>query len=233
MHLIELSAFLLLVLMLLCTFIGGLLEFAVKVTTSVLGVPNLSTHLVSLSLLFNRLGAAVVLLMVGYFLDTGLDSIKLIGSYVVFCFLLALIYFYAAFYVPRTFFILRGFIQKYYQINVNNAQEYQPRLNIYRPTLDVMIIFLLSIFGFLLPSVAASFFPNYRATLLQTGFVLNSVATLYSTFRIEKRLALIFNADDNIPKWDVYAAFLYSRGLGALLGSLFLFLYAFWIWFSP
>jgi len=116
---------------------------------------------------------------------------------------------------------------------VNNAQEYQPRLNIYRPTLDVMIIFLLSIFGFLLPSVAASFFPNYRATLLQTGFVLNSVATLYSTFRIEKRLALIFNADDNIPKWDVYAAFLYSRGLGALLGCLFLFLYAFWIWFSP
>lgn len=103
MHLIESSVFLLLVLMLLCTFIGGLLEFAVKVTTSVLGVPNLSTHLVSLSLLFNRLGAAVVLLMVGYFLDTGLDSIKLIGSYVVFCFLLALIYFYAAFYVPRTF----------------------------------------------------------------------------------------------------------------------------------
>jgi len=103
MHLIELSAFLLLVLMLLCTFIGGLLEFAVKVTTSVLGVPNLSTHLVSLSLLFNRLGAAVVLLMVGYFLDTGLDSIKLIGSYVVFCFLLALIYFMPPFMFQELF----------------------------------------------------------------------------------------------------------------------------------
>jgi len=48
-----------LVFLLLCAFVGDLLQYAVRIIVSILDKPNLSTHLVSLSMLLNRIGAAL------------------------------------------------------------------------------------------------------------------------------------------------------------------------------
>lgn len=219
---LETIAIFVLVAMLLFAFLGDLLQYAVRVIASVLDQPNLSTHLVSLSMLLNRFGAAIGLLLIGFFIDSGISVGKLVVTYSVFSAILGAVYLATARFTTFGLRIFRPFITYYYKIEIPDRQHANISIDYRNPKTDIGLIFMVALLGFLLPSVAAAAIPEYRATLLQTGFILNSFATLYSALKIEKGLALTLNTGTDTEKWGAYAQFMYARSIGSFLASAFL-----------
>jgi hypothetical protein len=205
--------------MLLFAFIGDLLQYAVRIIVSVLNQPNLSTHLVTLSMLINRFGAALGLLMIGFMIDTGITASKLSVIYGVFAIILAAFYWMTARYWALGPRFLTPFIVRYYRVAVNLPELKVDQVSCTKLSYDIAIIFSVALIGFLLPSILAAGFPDYRATLLQTGFILNSLATLYSALKIEKGLALTLHNGTNAEKWQAYCNFMQARAVGSILAA--------------
>ena len=208
-----------LILFLLLAFIGDLLQFAVRIIASIIEHPNLSTHLVSLSMLPNRVGAAGALLVIGYSVDKGLSQTSLIHIYIIFSILLGLTYLVAALFRHRLLGIFIPFINRYYGVQAGEIDQQASSTPWYHPKPDIALMFALAICGFLLPSVAAATFPDYRATLLQTGFILNSFVTLYFALKIEKELAITLNIGSQGDKWRSYNEFMVSRAIGCIISA--------------
>lgn len=214
---IELVLSLMLISMLLFAFIGDLLQYAVRIIVSLLNQPNLSTHLVTLTMLINRFGSAVGLLLIGFLIDSGITSSELSGIYAIFVLCLGGAYWFAAQFPELGIRLLAPFVMRYYKVVVNIPdikydQESRDKIN-----LDIAIIFNIALLGFLVPSIAAAIFPEYRATLLQTGFLINSFATLYSALKIEKRLVLVLNNGTEVDKLRVYRNFMRGRSVGSII----------------
>lgn len=206
-HLIEIT----LVFCLFLAFAGDILQSITRVSASVLRLPDLATHLATLSMLINRFGAAVALLLIGYSIDTEISPSKLIESYLITVLIVGMFYALAAMRGNWIMAATEKFIRFYYKVEPNVEQRCVSEHFSFKGRIDLLVIYILTITGFLLPSVAAAIFPAYRGTLLQTGFLLNSVATLYTALKIEKEIALSLVAHDDDHKWQALVLFLMSR----------------------
>lgn len=213
----------LLLIMLLFAFVGDLLQFAVRIIVSVLNQPNLSTHMVTLSMLINRFGAALGLLLIGVLIDTGTTIAKLSLIYTVLTISLSFIYLATAQYLQFITKFIVIFIVKYYKINIQ-VPQYDIKYNSdLKNNADISIIYCVALIAFLLPSILAAAIPEYRATLLQTGFILNTFATLYFALKIEKKIALILNNGTEQEKWEVCKTFMLARALGSVFAATIMF----------
>lgn len=214
----------LLVVFLLIAFIGDLVQFSLRIMVSIFKYSDLSTHLVSVSMLINRLGAAVSLLLIGLAIDIGFSYNELILLYGFFTLSLSFCY-YLAFLFPLVWIPIMQYILKtYYKKNVihdTHNSTFPTKLSLRK---DMSLVFLISIFGFLIPSVAASLYPDFRGSLLQSGFILNTVATVYTAMIIEKEIAIVLNDGLEFDKWLVLGELMKSRAVGALLSSAILFI---------
>lgn len=208
--------------LLLIAFLGDLLQFVVRIAASIYDQPNLSTHLVSLSMLINRVGAASGLLLIGFFIDYGTPPQLMIGVYCAFSIALSLLYFATGWYASNLVSILRPVVMWYYKIEIDTLEQANQHRRLRSPPNDIAFIFLVALLGFLLPSVAAAIFPDFRATLLQTGFMLNSVATLYSTLKVEKDMAVTLNCNDTQKKMGAFVEFMLARSIGSLSAAIVL-----------
>ena len=214
---IELVLSLMLISMLLFAFIGDLLQYAVRIIVSLLNQPNLSTHLVTLTMLINRFGSAVGLLLIGFLIDSGITSSELSGIYTIFVLCLGGAYWFTAQFPKLGLRLLAPFVVRYYKVAVNIPDiKYDQELRD-KISLDIAIVFNIALLGFLVPSITAAIFPEYRATLLQMGFLLNSFATLYSALKIEKRLVLVLNNGSEVDKLRVYRNFMRARAVGSII----------------
>lgn len=198
-------------------FLGDILQCVSRVSVSVLRVADLATHLTTLSMLVNRFGGAVALLLIGYSIDTGIAPKDLAVTYAITVLIVGACYVIAA---TRGRLILTGvdrFVRFYYRID--------PPVNVrtvgvgftYAGRSDLTIVYIVSLAGFLLPSVLAAIYPDYRGTLLQSGFLLNSIATLYTALKIEKEIALSLISSDDDLKWRSLVIFLISRAYACLI----------------
>jgi len=124
---------------------------------------------------------------------------------------------------------LTPFIRNYYKIELKEHAYLIDKIRGPHFQIDLALVFSLALFGFLLPSIMAATFPGYRATLLQTGFLLNSLATIYMTLRIERQLALTLSSNNEHKKWEAYRLFMTSRAVGATLTTLILITVTFWM----
>lgn len=212
-------AVLVLLLMLLFAFLGDLLQYAVRIVVSILDQPNLSTHLVSLSMLVNRFGAALGLLLIGYLIDTGISVRILAITYAVFTAILGLCYAGTARLPALGPKLLAPFIRHYYKLDVERRMPADVKPDSKHPQMDIALIFTVAVLGFLLPSLLAAAVPDYRATLLQSGFIVNSFATLYSALKIEKGLALTLHTGTETEKWIAYVNFMHARSIGSIVAS--------------
>lgn len=209
----------LLVLMLIFAFLGDLLQYAVRIISSAMNQPNLSTHLVTLTMLINRFGAALALLIIGFMIDIGVSIRDFLSIYILFVLILGISYLLKAKFPNFGLKLTIAFITRYYAINCGNALSYKAESQVSKVKPSIAIIFSISLLGFLLPSLLASAFPDYRATLLQSGFILNSIATLYSALKIEKNLTLTMNDGNNDDKWFAYCEFMKSRAIGCIIAA--------------
>lgn len=223
-HLIEIA----LVFCLFLAFLGDILQSVSRVSASVLRLPDLATHLTTLSMLVNRFGGAIALVLIGYSIDTGIAAHQLIVTYLVTILFVGACYTLAAFrgnwILPAT----ARFVRYYYHIDPP-VDVRDIKLEVTKTArFDLTIIYLITISGFLLPSVLAAILPDYRATLLQSGFLLNSIATLYTALKIEKDIALDLISNDDDLKWRSLVTFLMSRAYACLIAA-FGFGILFWV----
>lgn len=200
-------------------FFGDILQSVCRVSVSVLRLPDLATHLTTLSMLVNRFGGAIALLLIGYSIDTGIAAHELVASYMITVLIIGACYAIAAL---RGTWILSGtdrFVRSYYgvepPVSVKNVQVNFTKAG----RLDLTVVYIISLAGFLLPSVLAAIYPVYRATLLQSGFLLNSLATLYTALKIEKAIALDLISSDDDLKWRSLVIFLISRVYACLISA--------------
>lgn len=206
-----------LILMLLFAFIGDLLQYAVRIIVSLLNQPNLSTHLVTLTMLINRFGSAVGLLLIGFMIDLGTTPSELSGIYAIFVLFLGGAYWFTARFPELGLRLLAPFVMRYYSVTVDIPEIKSVQVSRTKTNLDIAIVFNIALLGFLIPSILAAIFPDYRATLLQTGFLLNSFATLYSALKIEKRLVLVLNNGSEFDKLKEYHNFMRARAIGSII----------------
>lgn len=214
---IETIVLVILIFLLILTFFGDLLQYQTRVAVSIFGYPNLSTHLVSLSMLINRVGAAGSLLLIGYLIDTGITFERLLEVYWLCSVVITFLYFLIVKFSNFSFKLLKFFIKGYYKIEIKDTLIFDTIDNKKEVSIDIIIVFFISLCGFFLPSVSAALYPEFRATLLQTGFMLNSFATIYFALKIEKSLALTLNNGNRNEKLKVYLSFMYARVYGALM----------------
>lgn len=208
-----------LIVMLIFTYLGDLMQIAVRVIISVVDQPNLSTHLVTLSLLINRFGASLGLLLIGFLIDSGVSVASLSISYAISALCIAMLYSLTGSYPVLGPHFLVPFIQRYYKLDVTHKEPVF-EMPIWRQSpIDVALVNALAILGFLVPSLLAAAIPDFRATLLQTGFILNSFGTLYSALSIEKRLAITLNRGSESEKWAAYVTFMRARSIGSVVAA--------------
>ena len=176
-------------------------------------------------MLINRVGAAIALLLIGYLLDTGTNSNTLATSYVVFLLMISTAYCIYSIYLAKFVRLESKLIAKLYGlVNIDiltggKQSEVQYRYaKISKPFFyDISLVYCISLLGFLLPSIAASHYVEYRATLLQSGFILNSFATIYFTLVCEGKQARILINASSADKILFTKVFMRSRSLGSLL----------------
>lgn len=200
-------------------FLGDVLQSVSRVSASMLRIPDLSTHLTTLSMLINRFGAAIGLLLIGYSIDTGIAPHNLVATYMVTMFFVGGCYAFAAYRGDWMLFATARFVNLYYKVQPPVVPEQVNAKHEHTTRLDLTVIYVISVAGLLLPSVLASIFPAYRGTLLQSGFLLNSVATLYTALKIEKDIALDLISNNDELKWRSLVNFLMSRMYACLLAA--------------
>ncbi len=206
-------------------FVGDLLQFSTRTTSSILRIADASTHLSSLSMLINRVGAATALLLIGYLLDTGTNSKTLATAFCVFLLMISAVYFIYSIYLTKFILLESRLIAKLYSLpNIDiltegkRAKIEHRYSNIAKPAFyDISLVYCISLLGFLLPSIAASHYVEYRATLLQSGFILNSLSTIYFTLVCERKQAHILINASSAEKIMFTKVFMRSRSLGTLL----------------
>lgn len=215
--------------MLYLAFLGDLFQYVFRTITSLIGHPNLATHLASLSLLVSRVGASLGLLLIGFFIDTGVQYCELFTIYIIFTLLLGFTYLLISLFTEPTIEYVTAFINRYYKLDIAFTTHRYIKISLLNPKLDIIVVFSVGLLGFLIPSIAASIMPEFKATLLQTGFILNSFSTFYFILVIEKKLVLILNASCALDKWRSYKLFMYSRSIGCFFSGLLLLLFYYYI----
>lgn len=211
-------------------FVGDLFQFSTRTTSSILKIADASTHLSSLSMLINRVGAAVALLLIGYLLDTGSSSNALATSYIMFLLMISAFYYIYSVYLSKFVQLESRFITRFYRLTrIDLPTEGTRAEGLHRCNknskpffYDVSLVYCISLLGFLLPSIAASHYAEYRATLLQSGFILNSFSTIYFTIVCEGKQASILMSASSAEKLFFTKIFMRSRSLGSLLSVLIL-----------
>ena len=208
--LLELSLFL--------AFSGDMLQYAARIASSLYDHPNLSTHIASLCMLINRIGAAIALMIIGYMIDSGFSAKLITEIYAIFSLILSFSYLFLYKNGYIFLFYAKKAIVKYYGVEISSTSMRSDFIQT-KIKYDIAVVYVVSLLGFFFPSVAAAYFTQFKATLLQSGFILNSFATLYFALVVEKRMALTLN-DGSIPdKLQMFSEFMLARFCGSFFTS--------------
>lgn len=189
---------------LVCVILFNLVELSslsVRVYGASVGALAIGHHLSLIIMLFNRVSSALALLFLGYAVDLGTDAEALARIFVFSGLILGLI----SNLVIKRWEVARWTFRFFYRVCYNNTWvENNPPLrtsakiendHLSNVGLRVKLVYLSTVLlflGFLMPSIAASVWPDLRATLMQSGFVLNSFGSLIVALFIEKDIATIF-----------------------------------------
>tara|TARA_A100000164_G_C21920439_1_gene780383 strand:- start:1899 stop:2582 length:684 start_codon:yes stop_codon:yes gene_type:complete len=185
-------------------------------------------HMSLVSMMLNRFSVALLLPILGYLIDVGVNQnylIKVISSsilvYVIMNSLLILFSFKITVFIS-------SFLRFYGQAAGKIQKEIFSIKNYY-PDLPSALFYFLIIVGFFLPAIVASFFPEWRATIMQLGFTINVFGTLLNVFFIERKVSLAINSGIKKEVVMLIRQILIGRFLGALVASLFIFSILFFV----
>lgn len=212
-----LAAFL--VVFLLCMFLMDTLQVLLRAVATVLDAPVLGAHLGSVFMLVNRAATALALLIIGYFVDSFTNRSELQMVYALAAALIAVFHLpllRRAPLVSLTVVTFRLFYRKTYAAETiaeirEAAKRDKPGYRLSPPVAGVAAVGLLGLLG---PSLLATTFPDYRATLMQTGFIVNSVASIVNVAYVERHIAMTLHDGDRDQIGQLYTSYTVSRASG-------------------
>lgn len=206
----------------ICLFLIFFIEIIaiyIRISGGIYSVPHLANHLSILTLLLSRVSTALALVGIGFALDSGIDPTDLAITYFAFLSLLSIaLVFCEKFKKALDRFLIEKIVPNGIAIFDYEMIETSPREDKFL-VLNVAIGLFL-ILGFCLPSLFASVYHEYRATLMQLGFVFNSIATLISAFYVEKKIALALHLNCNSTLARLNNDLIISRKYSAFIGAI-------------
>ncbi len=211
-----------LVVCLLAMYLMDTFQVLLRTLAGLLNISILGAHLGSVVMLLNRAATAAVLLLIGYMVDIGVPARELLTLYAGTALLLGAAH--ALFLGKRRIFNLTLLACRWMYRKTGDAdaitlatQEFgKKRRLVVQPV--VALVGTIALAGFLLPSIAAAVFPHYRATLMQTGFIINSIASIISVLHVERRISMVIDDGDPARINHLYDAYVMSRGVGYIAG---------------
>jgi hypothetical protein len=152
---------------------------------------SIGQHLSLIVMLGNRVCSAGLLICLGFVVDGGTSISNLLIVYIfssVFLSITFVFFAYSNSAILWFYSFLRDLLHP--QVESSLGPDLYAGLE-FKIKLDKTIVFtnFLFIFGFLSPALVASYMPDYRATFMQTGFLLNGIASILTAFTVEKRIA--------------------------------------------
>ncbi len=209
---------------LLCMFLVDTLQVLLRAISAVVAAPVLGAHLGSIFMLINRAATAIALLTIGYLVDTSIHGQQLLLIYATASLLIALCHLPLLSRAPLLKLTLSAFRLIYGKTCEPQAVDVARQLHFQRShakvSLAVSGVTALGFLGLLAPSLLASTFPDYRATLMQTGFVLNSFASIVNVLQVERQIAMTMDSGDPAKINALYSGYTVSRATGYLLAML-------------
>lgn len=209
---------------LLSMFLIDTLQVLLRTISAVVSAPVLGAHLGSVFMLVNRATTALALLTIGYLVDKSTPMSQLLVIYAVASLVIAACHLPLLYRAPLLTLTLAAFRSIYGKtcdpVVIHLARDlYRERVK-YNISPSVAGVTALGFLGLLGPSLLASAFPDYRATLMQTGFIVNSLASITSVLHVERRIAMVMDSGSSQQINELYGSYTVSRALGYLLAFL-------------
>jgi uncharacterized membrane protein len=165
----------------------------------------------------------------GFLVDKGVPLESFLATYICSVVALAATLFLAG-YLNTIIHWIYSFARKILHphiISSFSSQDYNNNKPTLRVDKTIVLVNFLFVAGFLGPALLAAYMPDYRATLMQTGFLLNGIASIVTALTVERRIARTCHAGELRGIRQLELDMSVSKALGALLSAgLFLFLYA-------
>jgi hypothetical protein len=213
-----------LIFFLLCMFLVDTMQVLLRSLAAVASAPVLGAHLGSIFMLVNRATTALALLTIGYLVDTSISGPHLLAMYAGASLLIAVCHLPLLQRDPLLNLTLVAFRRIYGK--TCEPQAIQAARDLHREHVEYKLspavagVTALGFFGLLAPSLLAAVFHDYRATLMQTGFVLNSVASIITVLHVERRIAMVMDSGSPQQINALYSSYTLSRAIGYLAAML-------------
>lgn len=210
-----------LILFLACMFLMDTLQVLLRAIATLMAAPLLGAHLGSVFMLANRVATALALLIIGYFVDSFVERRELMMLYGVAALVIALFHLPLLARTPMigmTAAAFRLLYRKSYEKEVLDEirLSWQDK-RVFQLSVPVACITAIGLLGLLGPSLLASTYPDYRATLMQTGFIVNSLASIVNVLHVERSIAITLDAGVTSKINALYTSYTVSRALGYLI----------------
>jgi hypothetical protein len=216
---------LLLIGFLLSMYLMDTMQVLLRAVATTLEAPVLGAHLGSVFMLANRAATALALLILGYFVDSFVPRQHLQAIYAAAAAAIALFHLPLLRRTPLiglTVTASRLLYRRTFDDELVGAvREASAQRLGYRFSPAVAAVSAIGLIGLLSPSLLATTFPAYRATLMQTGFIINSIASIISVMYVERQIAITLDGGDQHEIGLLYNSFLVSRALGYAATALF------------
>ena len=201
------------------------LSLKIRLTSGLYGRVAIFNHMSMVAMLFNRLAVSLTLPILGFLIDSGWNYESII-KVVTLAILLYIFSNIALLAFGQSITNLLVYFLRFYENDVpdlNKKENYQKNYPIKLSCFNAPSFFCYSIIilGFFLPSILASIFFDYRATIIQLGFSLNVFGTLLNVLVIEKEVSQTIEERNSNKVLKLSNEILLGRLYGALLaGSL-------------
>lgn len=201
-------------------FLVDTLQVLLRAISAVVSAPVLGAHLGSVFMLVNRATTALALLTIGYLVDTSIPGSQLLIIYAATSLVIAVSHLPLLRRAPLLNLTLVAFRRIYGKtcepVAIQSARDLHRERVEYKVSPAVAGVTALGFVGLLAPSLVASAFPDYRATLMQTGFIVNSFASIISVLQVERRIAMVMDSGSPRQINELYSSYTVSRALGYL-----------------
>ncbi|MGK6323001.1 hypothetical protein ACMGDM_07925 [Sphingomonas sp. DT-51] len=203
---------------LLCMFLIDTVQVLLRATAAIVGAPVLGAHLGSVFMLVNRAATALSLLLIGYLVDSYVAKLDLMVIYAAAALLIALCHLTLSRRVAllrlMLFFFRRIYGKTPAPALIDAAVATLTRTPQSSISAAVVAVTSIGFLGLLVPSLLASTYPAYRATLMQTGFIINSLASVGSVLHVERVIAVTIDKGDPDDVNALYSSYSRSRLCG-------------------
>tara|TARA_A100001388_G_C28733336_1_gene482723 strand:+ start:457 stop:1140 length:684 start_codon:yes stop_codon:yes gene_type:complete len=199
------------------------LSLKIRITSGIVGKVAIFNHMSLIAMMFNRFSVALTLPVLGFLLDYGVNQdfliMTILGAITLYLFLNIILIFFS-YKISKT---LISMLRFYDQKDTSQLNKELFKVNSFGFDLPSCFFYFIILLGFFLPSILASFFLEWRASIMQFGFTLNVLGTLINVLLIEKKVSLAIDGKDAKNVLDLSNRILIGRFIGAFLALITIF----------